>query len=618
MLNKTLLYDTFNARYLSYQQIADSFIPNPEFLQLHGNNSMLLMGPRGCGKTTLLKMLTPAGLNYWKANNADTPNFNFTAIYIPSDIQWKNQLDYLNNQLKDEKKFNEIVSQFLFSVNVQIALCKTFNSIIDFSNSTPTDKLLQEEAVCIALIDAWNIERPISPSFDDIELKLLKRVTQVNALVNQSIFIRPEGNLMTILPEFVFEDFFDSVKIGCKIFEQKLKLDENYKWALCFDELEITPKFLQIKLLTYLRSVDQKYLFKLTTTPLFHLENNLVEASAGNDFTTIKLWVYDESGLTNWRVFCDNLILKRLKMKFNISTKTSLIDVFKKYSLDDIIKEELNQKDLKEKEKLHYKGVFEIGTGEGSSVNFLFRYLSNKDKSFNDFLIKRGINAVNPFATNKNVAKSIFLKYKTDAVYRLLFNKRSRKNPPIHYGIPHLFDICDGNPRLVIGLVDDILNKSGFNGAEISTISNGDQSQIVVESSKRYYNLLKNHPDSTIMFKDSEFNLADDILKVIGDFSHYKIIQEDFSITSPSTFIVDDEVQPKIIKLLEIALYLGAIVYLDPVESLSNTGVLGKRFRLSSFLTPYFKVPNRISSQINLSTVLNIEKNKHQTQIELD
>jgi len=65
MQNKTLLYDTFNAKYLSYQEVADSFISNTEFYQLQANASILLMGPRGCGKTTLLKMLTPAGLHYW-------------------------------------------------------------------------------------------------------------------------------------------------------------------------------------------------------------------------------------------------------------------------------------------------------------------------------------------------------------------------------------------------------------------------------------------------------------------------------------------------------------------------------------------------------------------------
>ena len=113
-----------------------------------------------------------------------------------------------------------------------------------------------------------------------------------------------------------------------------------------------------------------------------------------------------------------------------------------------------------------------------------------------------------------------------------------------------------------------------------------------------------------------EFNLANDLLDPIGKYMHEKIIQEEFSKSSPSTFRVDLGINHKLLQLLETALYLGAIVYLDPIESLSNSGLIGKRFRLSSFLTPIYKIPNRSYYEVNLSTVLKIEREKLQRKID--
>jgi hypothetical protein len=115
--------------------------------------------------------------------------------------------------------------------------------------------------------------------------------------------------------------------------------------------------------------------------------------------------------------------------------------------------------------------------------------------------------------------------------------------------------------------------------------------------------LIKNHPDSTTIDKGK--NLASDILGEIGKFIYDKVIQENFSITTPTTFRVDKEINPEYVKLLETALALGAIIYLNPIECLSHTGIVGKRFRLAAFLTPHFKIPNRVNSEIRLSTILN-------------
>jgi|GEM_PF-1418561 len=617
MENKTLIYDSFNAKYLSYQDVAESFVSNDEFFQLTRNNSILLMGSRGCGKTTLLKMLTPAGLNYWDGVEADSvkKEINFTAVYIPSDIQWKNQFNYLNQCLIGREGFVEAITQFLFASNIQIALCKTFNSVIAFGQYSENQKLDLQYEVCKALSKVWRISENVIPTFDSIEIEILEKVRNINSLIKQKIFRNDLINLEREAPDYIFDNFFDLVRLGCTIFEQKLKLVENHKWALCFDELEIVPKFIQLELIRYLRSVDQKYLFKLTTTPLFHLENAELEATQGNDFSTIKLWVYDEAGLKRWQHFCRKLLLNRFEKAYN-RKDLDFETIFGKYTLDDIIKEELNELKSKDKKLIGYKGTFKSGLGKDSSMNFLFKRLVQIDPSFKDFLEKRNIDTTDPFSYDPAVQKSVFLKYKVDAIYRLVYRGRTRKTPAIHYGVPYIFDICDGNPRLVIGLIDEILQKSKFDFDNVKTISKQDQSRIVYDASDKYYNLIKNHPDSTIVVKNNDTNLAAHLLDKIGRYMLDKSVRDEFSKVAPSTFRVDEDLNHKYLTLLETALSLGAIVYLDPIESLTNTGIVGKRFRLSGFLTPRYKIPSRIHYEVKLSTLLSIEEAKSQISID--
>ncbi|NTU70134.1 hypothetical protein HGB13_04970 [bacterium] len=243
------------------------------------------------------------------------------------------------------------------------------------------------------------------------------------------------------------------------------------------------------------------------------------------------------------------------------------------------------------------------------------------DPSFYDFLKDRNIDPENPYAYDDMTSKSIFLKYKADVVYRLIYRKRGRRIPHIHYGLPYLIDICDGNPRMLIGLVEEMMIRSEKDVLFRKSIPKNIQSSIVIDASKKQYNLLENHPDSTIVVSGNEFNMATDLISIIGNFMHDKIVQNDFSKTSPSTFIVDDCISLEIIKLIESALYLGAIIYLDPVEALSSKGVTGKRFRLSGFLTPKFKIPNRVYSEIKLSAIMSaheLNKRKSDSHITSD
>ena len=49
-------YESLNARRLSPQQVAMTFVPQDQFTVLTKNRHSVLLGPRGSGKTTLLTL----------------------------------------------------------------------------------------------------------------------------------------------------------------------------------------------------------------------------------------------------------------------------------------------------------------------------------------------------------------------------------------------------------------------------------------------------------------------------------------------------------------------------------------------------------------------------------
>lgn len=80
--------------------------------------------------------------------------------------------------------------------------------------------------------------------------------------------------------------------------------------------------------------------------------------------------------------------------------------------------------------------------------------------------------------------------------------------------------------------------------------------------------------------------------------------------TPNGSFIVDEKVPPKLVELIELGVQLGAIIYINPNEAISGKGIIGKRFRLSYLLHPYFRLPKREYDAVQLSKITNQHDSK--------
>jgi len=480
------------------------------------------------------------------------------------------------------------------ATNILVSTCQTFIHLLEFKEKTANDLKNEAELVQQLIVD-WKIARPIAANLWSIKHSLLGRLGEINNHIKKvrTLKIKEED---IQYPEYFYDEYLDSVSLGCDAFENIFGSDpyfsdSNFKWALCFDELEIAPSWLQFELLSLLRSLaNQKLLFKLTMVPLVMINNKqgeLVEITAREreDFSIIRTWTYSQISINNWESFSRKLIEDKFRRK---NTKINPISLFGSDSLDRNIQITFNGDENFKPKK---------GYTEGSYVWFLFKELAIIDSTFREFLKGNRISPSNPIPHEEGQKDSIFRKVKPLALHRYQFKShiigrmRSRKNASLYYGLPRIYDICDGNPRALIGLIDEFIERLNIEiDGSARQLDINFQSRIISEISKKYLLLLQNHPDANIPYFNKYMNLGT-ILEKIGRYFEERIIVDSFSMDPVNCFTVDKETPQEVTDLLKVAMHLGAIIYLNPDESVSKTSLVGKKFRLSYLLFPNFRLP---------------------------
>lgn len=86
---------SFDARALTDEELAASFVASKPFRLLARHEHSLLVGPRGSGRSTLLRMLTPSALRQWSTAAAENfiRDVGFTGIDVPPSVSRVQHLD---------------------------------------------------------------------------------------------------------------------------------------------------------------------------------------------------------------------------------------------------------------------------------------------------------------------------------------------------------------------------------------------------------------------------------------------------------------------------------------------------------------------------------------------
>jgi len=580
-----VFYNTYNARHLNPKEVAETFIWSDNYRKLIHNSHSVILGARGCGKTTLMKMLTLPALHAWTSDEATTikNGINFYAIYISTDIYWDVKNQTFSVELERFGDYAKLISEFAVNSNVFKALCETFKNVI--SLDLKDFDVEKEYELSKLLINAWKLESTI-PKLDYVIDSLNKRIDTVNQDVRALLF---NGDPQKQVPvkDFFYLNFETSIEYIIPIFERIYGISDNKKkWALCFDELEFAPKWLQQKLFVSLRSRAQFLLYKLSASPILSsdLEGLFLQeygATPGNDLQIIKMW-----GSKQNEEFSHKLIASLIRKNYPQTTPERYFgsnNIYNKTSNSydrgsDFYKEELS--------------------------------LLEKDDSFKEFLYKYDIDPKNPTPTSDQQKDTIFRKIKPVVYFRnyyIDYNKntadgnkhklRPRKTGDLYSGIEVLKKVCDGNPRWLILLITSILANSNENGADKRI-----QYNELLAASKRFCNMIENIPiaaKNNYTFKQ--------VLSKIGAFFNTDVLGPTFLMEPRTTFTVDldkSAESEQIIEILEKGVSQGAFIILDTEDQGFDFECRGQRFKLSYLLSIQYKLPLRRNPVASLTDII--------------
>jgi hypothetical protein len=585
------IYGAFNARWLVFEDVARTFVPVPQFLQLGHESHSVLLGPRGCGKTTLLKMLTRRALDAWDHSGrarrfeASFPRPRYEAIYISSDVRWSYELTSLHETAGLSPHLTMQAQRIMVSINALLSLLEVAQAITAASPEV-------EAAIASSLIKQWRFVGTLR-SFADIKATLSTLVGDIRGHLNVGD-VASLRRAFELIPPLFYAHTLDAPTGAIDIISEHLTAENRpSSWALCYDELEIAPQWLRIELLEALRSAAQNIFLKLTWSPLLPSGLRTSPESAA-DFKPIRLW---HSHVTDPRLFCEELTRDFLRERFPQADVTP-----EGFFSRSVLAAEGNEEPTKSYQ-------------EGSTEYDVFKDLASWDQSFRLLLTERQIDPQNPVPKNASERDQFFRKVKPVALLRLEFMKqmgaRTRKRPAIYSGKEAVYAMSEGNPRWLIGLLNDFadLGASGHGRtAETCRVRYADQARLLNAASRRFLSLIKASPFKPPVSPAGRTSERDSTLfefvQVIGAYFGSEIYASDFPLDPAGSFVVPDELDDTTAAMIEQLLELGGLIYIGSSPQDVPRAIRGSRFRLSFLLAPIHKLPLRTNREAPLNDVL--------------
>lgn len=511
------IYESFNARSLTNEELCETFIISDHFQELASPNHTILVGPRGSGKTTLMRMLQVEALDIWNNETAQDyrNSVSFSGVFIPTDRFWKSQFDRLKEQYNTaEDLYRLLTSLFTYHTIEHLATTlyyRTKSNKNGFKKSF-LDKS-DEAELTTELSSHWKVA-PTTKSLRSLIVSITKKKKEISDyLTNSKNSLKPDvtsGDLPTILGS--------SIKIINLFISQ-----EGEKWCFLFDELELAPEEFIQPLVNSMRGGPADIIFKLSLSP-YHRNLSITESSESSmskqDLSIISLTgSSDAEGLKFSEKLCQNIF---------------------------------------EKKGLNKKVDYYFAKPKPIKTQSVFQELSKKDKGFSDYLKSNNIEIKKiPNYTEKDKGPTI-RKIKFIANLRNYYRKSdrlaSRKTPAeVYAGFKSLCQAMEYNPRMIIGL----MNEFAHIAIEGEKIKISDQLKMLSESFNSFKALLET---IAIESNNSSFHSIFDLIHAISIEFKEEIIGEKFNPEPKGSITLKGDGNDQYLEAIGFALNSGALI----------------------------------------------------------
>lgn len=590
------LFESINARALTPEQVGESFVFATHFERLTTRGHTVMVGPRGSGKTTLLKMLQLPALEVWGGKRASgiRERIDFASVFIPTDLVWKAQIEG-DSAISDVPNHRELalLGTAAFNNHILTALLNTVEHRARLSRKSSLERF----AIHLDRDDEAELSAALGHSF-----RLDQRILRLSAL-RSALSQRMEeiGLLRRRLnrtgrfePSSAIEDLIDLdflATAGSVVSAvSSMPGAQPVRWALCFDELELCPQEIRHSLLQLLRSTDNRFLFKYAMSPYDDEVSSfevIGSAQAGHDFEVINL---THGRRRHLDAFSRDLV-ERLLATRGVGSNAPP-GIFGRSITADQVRNNRSP----------------IPYAPGSTQHQVISRLAEEDPTFAQYLATHSIDDdvldADPAKLHKYLRKVIHYIAIRDAYRVRAPGGVPRHNSLLPYsGVPLLYALCEGNPRLLIGVVNSMLPAS-----ESKSVSPEAQAGVYKEAIARLRSLLRTIGAEGIELPDRrEAMPLLDFLDRIGQYFRRAVLDMPFTADPPGSFVVDEAAMEKYAPLIGQALNAGAIVHVSEAAARvlrDNSDLVGERFRLSYLLGAYHHLPLRLDRPVTLSRVM--------------
>jgi hypothetical protein len=466
---------------------------------------------------------------------------------------------------------------------------------------TPFRRLTSDEitegSLVSELADAWGLRVRV-PSVAGLIVALSSRLMQIGAFAHREASLGPQGRRERFAEAAPLHiDFIAAATVFVETVELFFPETRSERWALLFDELELAPATIRDQLIAATRSVDDRFIFKLSLSPYTSqvtAEGTVTSPMAGHDHLELNLTYAHAADAYE---FCSKLFMK-IARDFDIpaSSPGELLGR-SMFGMDSFT---ANSTDADSESE--YRAAGRLGKR--------FISLARTDETFSKYLQDRRIDVENldklpPNIRDQHVRKvrsivAVRSEYRTaDALFESRKRRtRGRKNPLLYSGERSTFAMAEGNPRWLIGLTTRLMRDAGT----ARSIPPNAQARETALLANRFRALLKTIP--TTAPPGYQRGLLS-ILDPIGEYFHEQVVRAPFNPDPVGSFVVDADSPGWLLDSLGKALNTGAIVYVpDPNASSMVSSIKGKRFRLSYALAPHYGLPLLLLREVSLNRIL--------------
>lgn len=594
-----VLGEHYNARGLSPEMIATSFVPPSQFWEVSAKSNCVIVGPRGSGKTTLLRMLDPRALRVWAADSYQRPGSpDYVGVFVPIDAAWISALTHAVRPNTDSDGGPAYLSVYALSVARSLLEVMRWRLSGDSLGSIfhVQSGVVDEQELAQKLAELWLPNRNVRSL-----LELRVAVATEIATLPRKWQRLPEGERDEVVAPYL--NPLELTAAACDVFNA-FSGDGERKWALLCDELEIAPLPVQEVLFAALRAAPSPLLLKYALTPRRRIPfgEGSERPLPANDFDLISLsYATREEGAP-----------EQEREKFCVALWESLVTELCPDRIDILSSpfRVLENPNVASRRDRKYQEDIEVKFGQ------VFRDLAQKDSSFREYVQSKGVILSDLNKTEQKVRDSVVRKVRPIAEIRNYYlssdgdeklRRTSRRNLAPYCGAERIFSVSEGHPRWLKYTLASML--SYLNARDRIRVA--DQNRELEHSLQRI--------ESRIRALPTEQMSTYDLIESIGTYFRNQVLGPAFRPDPSLSFTVDEGVNEEVIACLEQALYIGAVIPRNgEVVNMFTKGLVGQRLRLSNWLAPFYRLPLVAGKATNLSTIIsNVEVDSAQFSLGL-